>query len=130
MFELNVKKVIARCGEREIVPSSQEEMQRFVVEGIRPDFDDDSILCIKFLQSSGDEEPEESRWYINPTHSTNVVGLFDSTYAYGPAMDTSFEPEILFVPFEDEADVKRRLSSFNNRLHEQSNSNLICLKKA
>lgn len=65
-----VKKFIARYGERELVESSIEEMQRFIVDRRRPDFADEDILCIKFLQSDNEamEYAEESSWFINPAY--------------------------------------------------------------
>lgn len=65
-----VKKLIARYGERELVESSVEEMQRFIVDRRRPDFDGRDILCIKFLQSDNEsmEYAEESSWFINPAY--------------------------------------------------------------
>ena len=45
-----VKKVVAREGfERVVTESSYDEMLKFTDEGIRPDFTDTSILCIKFI---------------------------------------------------------------------------------
>lgn len=70
MYDIYVKKLIARYGERELVDSSAEEQQRFIVDRERPDFEDESILCIKFLQSDNEsmEAAEESSWFINPCY--------------------------------------------------------------
>ena len=70
MYDICVKKLVARYGERELVDSSVEEMQRFIVDRDRPDFEDESILCIKFLQSDSEsmEAAEESSWFINPCY--------------------------------------------------------------
>lgn len=66
MFDAVIQKIIARYGEREVVDSSAEEMQQFIVEGIRPDFDDRDVLCVSFLISEDTEEFESSPWFINP----------------------------------------------------------------
>ncbi len=124
MFEQKVQKLIARDGEREIVESSQEEMQRFIVEEIRPEFKDSRVLCVKFLQEVSDDEPEESPWFINPALCNSVEGLFDSTYAYGPCMDSSFVPEILLIPFIGPNDVLRKFASFNQILQLEQETDL------
>lgn len=86
MYDICVKKLIARYGERELVDSSIEEMQRFIVDRQRPSFEDDSILCIKFLQSDNEsmEAAEESSWFINPCY---VEGF--AMYNRIPALDAA-----------------------------------------
>lgn len=121
MLDQFVQKVIARDGEREIVPSSTEEMHRFIVEGIRPEFEDEKVLCIKFLQSccEDDEDPEESPWYINPQICCDAQGnsnMFDGYYAYGPKMDSSFVPEILLIGFPNTHIVLEKYDRFNTKL--------------
>lgn len=70
MYGTIVKKLIARNGERELVDSSPEEQQQFIVDRKRPDFKDDSVLCIKFLVAGSEsmEAAEESSWFINPIY--------------------------------------------------------------
>jgi len=86
MFDACVKKLIARYGERELVDSSIEERHHFIVDRERPDFKDQSILCIKFLQSDNEsmEAAEESSWFINPC----CVDGF-AMYNRIPAMDAA-----------------------------------------
>ncbi|MBQ8042693.1 MAG: hypothetical protein IJ272_00890 [Clostridia bacterium] len=90
MFDQVVKKIVARDGERELIDSSSEEMQRFIVDRQRPDFDDESILCVKFLQSDSDsmEFAEESSWFINPVHVKGFA-MFDRI----PSMDEAILEE-------------------------------------
>lgn len=120
MINMLIKKVIARDGEREIVTSSPEEMHKFVVEGIRPEFEDEKVICVKFLQATyeGDDEPGESPWYINPQVCRDSEGnpaSSDDYYAYGPKMDSEFVPEILLA-FHDTDEVIKRYDAFNKCL--------------
>lgn len=121
MLDLYVKKVIARNGEREVVPSSTEEMHNFIVEGIRPEFEDESVICIKFLQSccDDDDDPEESPWYINPQVCHDEQGNANMMYgcfAYGPKMDSSFVPEILLISIPNTHIVLEKYDRFNTKL--------------
>lgn len=119
MFDLIVKKVIARDGEREIVPSSVEEMHTFVVEEMRPEFEDPHTLCVKFIQTYDEEanEFEEGYWYINPKVCPVASGqeklLSYCHSAYGPKMDAAFVPEILLVSFEEPDVVLKKYAEFN-----------------
>lgn len=111
-----IKKVLARDGEREIVDSSPEEMHKFVVEGIRPEFDDEKIICVKFIQPTCEED--ESPWYINPQichDSEDASCSFIDSYAYGPKMDSEFIPEILLL-FHDTTTVIKKYACFNKCL--------------
>jgi len=122
MFNQFIQKVIARDGEREIVKCDTEEMHRFVVEGIRPEFNDDRVICVKFLQSCCEsEEPEETVWYINPYYCTNCQGegnMFQESLgrAYGPFMGSSFIPEIILVNIDEIEVVLKKYATFNNCL--------------
>ena len=100
MYETFVKKLVARYGERELVDSSIEERQNFIVDKRRPDFIDDSILCIKFLQSDNEsmEAADESSWFINPCY---VEGF--AMYNYIP----SFNEEV-----DDDEQDKKPLPSY------------------
>jgi len=129
MVELFVQKMIARDGEREIVPSSTEEMHRFIVEGLRPEFDDPRVICVKFLQSccEDDEEKEETPWYINPRMCRDENGnsnMFDTIYGYGPKMDPTFIPELLLLNFPNTHIVLEKFDRFNTRLMIAGESNL------
>lgn len=81
MYTTIVKKMIARNGEREIVDSSPEEKHQFIVERQRPDFDDESILCIKFLDSDTEsmEFAEESSWFVNPIYAERLTVINQDT---------------------------------------------------
>ena len=129
MLDLLVKKVIARDGEREIVPSSAEEMHNFIVAGIRPEFQDKNVLCVKFRQSccEEDEDYEDSSWYINPLICRDERGqsnLFDCYSAYGPKMDSRFIPEILLLSFPDTHVVLKKYDAFSTRLLIAGETNL------
>ena len=119
MNESIVLKVVARDGEREIIKSDVEEMHKFIVEGIRPDFEDDNVICVKFRQSCGEsDEPEETVWYINPYYCTNCQGkanMFQASLgrAYGPFMDSSFIPEIILVNIDDVDVTLKKYAEFN-----------------
>ncbi len=112
MNEYLIKKVIAYDGEREVVPSDQEEMHRFIVEGIRPCFNDTAVLAVKFLYCvcEDDDEPEESVWYVNPYYCENEH--FKCSSAYGPRMDSSFIPELLLINKEG-VDIFKKYESFH-----------------
>lgn len=112
MNEYLIKKVIAYDGEREVVESDQEEMHRFIVEGIRPCFDDTAVLAVKFLYCvcEDDDDPEESVWYVNPYYCSNKH--FSGYSAYGPRMDSSFIPELLLIN-KEETDVFKKYESFH-----------------
>ncbi len=115
MNEYLIKKVIARDGEREVVVSDQEEMHRFIVEGLRPCFDDIAVLAIKFLYCvcEDDDDPEESVWYVNPYYCSNKH--YSGYSAYGPRMDSSFIPELLLIN-KEEVDVFKKYESFHTTL--------------
>lgn len=115
MNEYLIKKVIATDGEREVVPSDQEEMHRFIVEGIRPCFDDTAVLAVKFLYCvcEDDDDPEESVWYVNPYYCEN--GQFTCSSAYGPRMDSSFIPELLLIHKEN-IDIFKKFESFHTSM--------------
>ena len=117
-----IKKVIARDGEREILVSDVEEMHNFIVEGIRPEFNDNDVICVKFLQTYDEaDEPEGTVWYINPYYCTNCQGeanMLHSTIdrAYGPFMDSSFVPEIILVNNDEVDVVLKKYAAFNGVL--------------
>ena len=115
MFEYLIKKVIATDGERDVVESSQEEMHEFIVEGIRPEFDDPHVLCVKFLYCicEDDDEPEETSWFINPEYCPKQ--LYGSYSAYGPKMDSEFLPELLIMDIPG-TDVFKKFASFHTTL--------------
>ena len=115
MNEYLIKKVIATDGEREVVPSDQEEMHRFIVEGIRPCFDDTAVLAVKFLDCvcEDDDDPEDSVWYVNPYYCEN--GQFTCSSAYGPRMDSSFIPELLLIHKEN-IDIFKKFESFHTSM--------------
>lgn len=121
MLDLCVQKMIARDGEREILPSSTEEMHKFIVEGIRPEFDDVDVICVKFLQSCCEEdvEKEETVWYINPRFCKDEFGhssIFDSNYGYGPKMDPTFIPELLLIDIPNTDKVLEKFGRFYTNL--------------
>ena len=115
MNEYLIKKVVAYDGEREVVESDQEEMHRFIVEGIRPCFDDTSVLAVKFLYCicEDDEAPEETAWYVNPYHCTNPD--FSGYFSYGPRMDSSFIPELLIINLP-EMNIFKKFESFHTSI--------------
>ncbi len=113
MNDYLIKKVIAYDGEREVVESSTEEKHQFIVEGIRPDFNDPHVICVKFLYClyEDDEEPEESSWYINPYYCQNSG--FGRQSAYGPQMAAEFIPELLLITSHPISEVLKKYDSFN-----------------
>ena len=115
MNEYLIKKVVAYDGERKVFESDHEEMHRFIVEGRRPDFDDTSVLAVKFLYclDEDDEEPEDTVWYVNPYYCSNPY--FSGYSAYGPRMDASFIPELLLINFPGK-DVFKKYESFHTIL--------------
>lgn len=115
MDDYLIKKVIARDGEREMVTSGQEEMHRFIVERQRPDFEDTSVLAVKFLYClwEDDDDPEDTVWYINPYYCSNPN--FSGYSAYGPRMDASFIPELLLI-HQPGMDVFKKFESFHTSL--------------
>ncbi len=86
MIDIYVKKLIARLGERELVDSSAEEMQCFIVDRHRPSFEDENILCIKFIQSYSPsmEFAEESSWFINPCYVKDLSACDGWASEVGP----------------------------------------------
>lgn len=115
MNEYLIKKVIAYDGEREVVESDQEEMHRFIVEGIRPCFDDTAVLAVKFLYClwEDDEDPEDTVWYVNPYYCSHR--FFSGYSAYGPRMDASFIPELLLISSPGQ-DVFKKFESFHTSM--------------
>ena len=112
MIDWPVIKIIAKDGEREYVPSSEEEKQRFIVEGKRPEFDDPRVICVAFILSYdsdefGDdcrEDCGEDYWYINPSYCKEHDGknnIFNSEYAYGPVMPYKYPPELFLLELGD-----------------------------
>jgi len=74
MLEQKVRKIIARYGEREVVACSVEEMHYFITDHMRPSFNDDSIIAIKFIIGE-DEDISETSWFINPIYSWSLAKL-------------------------------------------------------
>ena len=112
----HIKKIVAynplSCDDaRKVIPSSEEEMHKFIVECIRPEFNDPFVTCVKFVTSiSEDEETEDaSSWFINPVDRMNVF-----CSAYGPKMAGTFLPEILLIDNDDMEDVLRKYNAFHN----------------
>lgn len=132
MFDYLIKKVIAKDGERDVVESSQEEMHQFIVERIRPEFNDPHVLCVKFLYCfcEEDDDPEESAWFINPEYCPDYLNGCYS--AYGPKMDSEFLPELLIMDIPD-TNVFKKFASFHttllieglNKLSEEERLNLF-----
>ena len=93
MYSTIVKKLIARNGERELVDSSLEEKQQFIVDRKRPDFEDDEILCIKFLDADSEsmEGAEESSWFINPIYVERFT-MFNHVQNVGENIFITDEP--------------------------------------
>lgn len=123
-MEHAITKIIARNGERELVTSSAEEMQLFIMDNIRPEFYDPSVLCVKFTENiCEDEESEDaSSWFINPIY--NYDDRADSFYsAYGPKMAGSFLPEILLIDNGDDMNkILKKYNAFHNiMLFEEKN---------
>ena len=105
-----VKKVVAREGfSRTVIDSSYDEMLKFADADIRADFLDESILAIKFVVYSGedDDTPEQSDWYINPAYFRGEGKQFP----YNLTMDCDFIPEILLIDM-DTVDVKNKYAEF------------------
>ena len=105
-----VKKVVAREGfNRVVTESSYDEMLKFTDEGIRPDFTDTSILCIKFIVETceDDETPEQTDWHINPYYFRGEGGEFP----YNLTMDCDFIPEIILIDM-DTVDVRNKYAEF------------------
>lgn len=105
-----VKKVVAREGfNRVILESSYDEMLKFSEEEMRPDFKDNSILCIKFIIEAceNDETPEQTDWYINPLYFRGEGGEFP----YNLTMDCDFIPEIILIDM-DTVDVRNKYAEF------------------
>lgn len=116
MFESCVK-IIARDGEREILPSSLEEMQNFIVWENRSDFDDESIIGIKFILTS-DGENEETCWYINPTY-TNLIpeGMEYTTVEYDLRLAPESLPELILLSTQvEKCDVFTEYDAFYREL--------------
>lgn len=97
-----VTKMIARNGEREIIPSSLEEKQQFIVEGKRPEFQDDSILCIKFLDAiETDEFVGESSWFVNPVYAERFHNSIATIFEEGEVCN--YESAFLGGSFDDKS---------------------------
>lgn len=115
-----VKKIIARDGERERIDSSPEEMNDFIVNGMRDEFRDEKILCIKFIVDASEDmaDAESTSWFINPVYtespseqrgdgSDNDIDTGIQTYipewwnSYGPCMASEFLPELLLLKIPD-----------------------------
>ena len=121
MIDVCVRKIIARDGEREITESSVEEIQSFIVNQIRPEFQDDSVLCIKFVVSTDDsfEDSEETSWFVNPLYVQGIPMLenisvdeetvsdiidiygYSPLLPYGPKMAAEILPEILLIAHQN-----------------------------
>lgn len=109
MTNLLIKKVIAKEGEREIVDSSYEEMNRFITNISRPDFSKSDVLCIKFLTSDNEDlkDAEETCWYINPEYSERLrlIRINDEKDAedsvYGTEETEVFYPDYIFITDEN-----------------------------
>ena len=101
MLDSVVKKIIARMGEREVVMSSYDEMREFIEDGIRPDFTDSTIVCIKFVVLSGEtpEDAEETSWYINELYAEESLDFTpteeDFLETSNVKMASEFLPELL-----------------------------------
>lgn len=101
-------KVIARESERELVESCVEEFHAFVVEGKRPDFDDKTVICVRFIicDYSDLELAEGTSWFINPIYLKDKYELrqaiadnSDLRYCdYLDKMASEFLPELLLLP--------------------------------
>lgn len=120
MLDTTIKKVIARFEEREILDSSIEELEKFIVSEIRPEFSDDSIIGIKFLACYADslEDAEETSWFINDVYADKVPELatihasedsildfisiygFSPNTSYGPKIASEFPPELVILTAE------------------------------
>lgn len=76
---LKVRKVIAKDDERIFIESSMEEVENFIVQRIREEFNDKSILCIKFEFSYFEnfEESESTSWFINPYYVKDLSSLIE-----------------------------------------------------
>ena len=111
----NIKKIIASNGEREVLNSSAEEMHRFIMDNIRPEFADPYVLCVKFTESIFEDAESEdaSSWFINPIYVyDNREASFVS--AYGPKMAGSFLPELLLIDNGDEMEeILRKYNAFH-----------------
>ena len=107
MFKMTVNKIVARNGAREVTESSFEEKENFIAGRIRPEFDDEDIIAVKF---SCDDD--ETSWFINPVYIPNVPEpntddtedseVFDRDFeeffsyrSYGPKMAAEYLPELL-----------------------------------
>jgi len=108
MCNTTVKKIVARYNKREFITCSLEEMNQFIANGIRPDFEDKEILCVKFIVSLDDGNSKSSSWFINPAHiegfttyTRNTILSPELIYApnttSGPKMSSNFLPEILVL---------------------------------
>ena len=88
-----IKKIIAKDCEREIVDSSIEEMHNFSVNSCVDEFNDTSILCIKFVSKDSEDSDisDETNWYINPYY---IEAEIDSAI---PQMSSEFIPELLLL---------------------------------
>lgn len=106
-----VKKIVAREDfNRVITESSYDEMLKFTEEGIRPDFSDNSILCIKFIIETceDDDTPEQTDWHINPYYFRGEGRQFP----YNLKMDCDFVPEIILINM-DTVDVRNKYAEFS-----------------
>lgn len=136
MFDSVVKKIIARMGEREVVMSSYDEMQAFIEGGTRPDFSDDTIVCIKFLVLSGEspEDAEETSWYINELYAEESLNftpaeedLFETPNV---KMAAEFLPELLpLLSIYPGTNILERYSEFRLYLFSQGRGNIIDSEK-
>ncbi len=137
MFDSIIKKVVARNREREIVESSYEEMQQFILTPIQPDFDDETIIAVKFLVCSDEslDDADETSWFINPIYTPQLPELnfyeieeelyveptkyFDSRYfsSIHPKLASEFLPElILIAPSYPMISVFQEYQTFRNEL--------------
>lgn len=100
MNNLFVKKVIAKEGSREIVDSSFEEKTRLVETLTCPDFNDDNVICIKFLISDSEDitDAEETCWYINPVYEDKLQISLEIPTVYEDCY-----PTYIFYSNEDQA---------------------------
>lgn len=119
MYNTIVKKLIARNGERELLTSSSEERHHFVADQWRPEFEDERILGVKFIEADTEslDSAEESSWFINPIYvgslwlfasheaETSLSAFLDGAASADnscddisdPQMAAEFLPELLVI---------------------------------
>lgn len=120
-----IRKVIAKDDERIYLESTNEEMNNFIANRIRNEFNDEKVISIRFDVSSDESflDYQSTDWYINPIYYKEATEIIEDEYgnlievtnddspefdesiheiamfadAYGPKIDSRIVPELLLT---------------------------------